>query len=130
MSIKPCQYFNIKKPKHDQHSPHTHTTPKYVPTIQYAPPSTTSNITGSQIIYFQQVIYTLLFYARFINSTMLTIVGYIDTNIFTYQWDNINNRINHFLDHTSTHPYDKLTHHKSDINLWVHIDDSYLTEPK
>ena len=48
---KALSIFQHKNPKHDQHSPHPHTTPDYGANIQYAPPRTTSNITESQIIY-------------------------------------------------------------------------------
>ena len=61
---------------------------------------------------------------------MLTSVGSIYTHLSTSQWDNINNRINHFLDYAATHPYAKVTYHKSDMHLWVHTDNSYLAEPK
>ena len=42
---KALSRFQHKKPKHDQHSPHPHTTPNYGAKIQDAPPSTTSNLT-------------------------------------------------------------------------------------
>ena len=92
MSKNPCKYFNIKT-KHDQHSPHPHATPKYGANIQYAPPSTTSILTESQIIYWQQVIGTFLLYYRVIKSTILNAVGYIATHFYIAQLDNINNRI-------------------------------------
>ena len=60
---------------------------------------------------------------------MLTAVGYIATHLSTAQWENINNRINHFLYYTSTHPDAKVKYYKTDIILWVHIDYSYLAEP-
>ena len=47
---KALSIFQNKKPKHDQHSPHTHATPNYGVKIQYSPTSTTSNIIESQII--------------------------------------------------------------------------------
>ena len=73
---------------------------------------------------------TFLFYARAINSTMLTSVVSIATHLSTSQWDNINNSINHFLEYAATHPDAKLTYKKSDMHLWVHIDTSYVNEPK
>ena len=127
---KSLSIFQHKKPKHDQHSPHPHATPNYGAKIQYAPPSTTSNLTESQIIYCQLVIVTFLFYAHTINSIMLTAVGYIATHISIAQWDNIENRINQFLDYAATHPDAKVTYHKSNMHLWFHTDATYLTEPK
>ena len=61
---------------------------------------------------------------------MLHSVGSISTHISTDQWDNINNRINNFLDDAATHPDSKLTYHKSDMHLWIHTDASYLVETK
>ena len=61
---------------------------------------------------------------------MLPAVGYIVTHISTSQWDNINKRINHFLEYATTHPYAKVTYPKMDMHLWFHIDASYLTEPR
>ena len=58
---------------------------------------------------------------------MLTAVRYIATHISTAQWDNINNRINHFLGYAATRLDAKITYHKSDMHLWVHTDASYLT---
>ena len=71
-----------------------------------------------------------MFYARAINYTMLTTVGYITTHISTGQWDNINNWINQFLDYAATHTDAKITHHKSGMHLWVHAYAYYLTETK
>ena len=101
---KSLSIFQHKTDKNNQHSPHTHTTSNYGANIQYAPSSTTSNITESQIIYYQQVIVTFLFYTRVIDYNMLTSVGYIDTHLSTSQWDNNKNHINNFLDYESTHP--------------------------
>ena len=42
---KPLSIFQHKKPKHEQHSPHPHTTPNYGANSQYASPNTTSNLT-------------------------------------------------------------------------------------
>ena len=77
--------FQHKKPKHGQYSPHPQATPDYGAKIQYAPPSSTSNITVSQIIYFQEIIGTFLLYSCAINSIMLTTVGYIAAHLSTTQ---------------------------------------------
>ena len=61
---------------------------------------------------------------------MLTAVGYIVTQIYTAQWENINNRINHFLEYAATHPFDKVTYKIIKMHLWIHTYASYLTEPK
>ena len=66
----------------------------------------------------------------FLVYTRQTIVGSIATHLSTGQCENINKRINHFLDYADTHPDDKLTYQKIDMNLWVHTDASYLAEPK
>ena len=61
---------------------------------------------------------------------MLSAVGSIDTHISTYQWYNINNRINHFLEYLAIHLDDKLTYNKIDMHIWVHKGASYLSEQK
>ena len=127
---KSWSIFQHKKPKNDQHSPHPHAKPDYGAKIQYAPPSTTSNIKESKIIYCKNFIGTFLFYACAIDSTVLTSVRYISTHIFTAQWDNINNCINSFLDYAATHPNSKVMYHKINMHIWVRIDSSYLDEPK
>ena len=127
---KALSRFKHKIPKHDQDSPHPHATPNYGAKIQYATPSTASNLIESQIIYCQQVIGAFLFYGQAIESTMLTSVGSIVTHLSTAHWDNIKNLINHFLDYSATHLDVKVTHHKIDMHIWVHTDDYYLTETK
>ena len=57
---KALSIFQHKKPKHHQYSPHPHATPNYGTNIRYAHPSTTSNLTESQIVYFQQFLDTFL----------------------------------------------------------------------
>ena len=61
---------------------------------------------------------------------MLTAIGSIFTHLSTYQWYNINNRINHFFDYVATYPGSKITYQKINMHIWVHIDTSYLAEPK
>ena len=61
---------------------------------------------------------------------MLTAVRYIATHLYIAQWNNINNRINHFLDYAATHPYAKVTYHNINIHLWVNTNAFYLNKPK
>ena len=61
---------------------------------------------------------------------MLTSVVSIETHLSVSQWDIIKNRINQFLDYSSTHSDAKITYHKIDMHIWVHKDASYLSEPK
>ena len=64
-------------------------------------------------MYWKQVIGNFLFYDRAIDSTMLTWVGYIATHLSTDQWENINIRINHFLNYAANHPDAKLIYYKA-----------------
>ena len=71
---------------HAQDSPHHCARPNYGAKIQYANPITNTTLTTNQLKHAQQVIGVFLFYARAIDSTMLSAIGSIATNLSTDPW--------------------------------------------
>lgn len=77
----------------------------------------------------QEVVGTLLYYARAVDSTMLTALsslasaqanGTVETERAT----------NQLLDYCATHPNAGIVYHASEMRLRIHSDASYLCEPK
>jgi hypothetical protein len=79
--------------------------------------------------YVEDVVGTFLYYARCVNSTMLTALGSIAT-----QQANPNKntmiKVKQFLDYAFTHPNAIVTYQASDMVLTAHSDASYLSEAK
>ena len=71
----------------------------------------------------------LLFYARAIDSTMLTALSMIVSQQ-VHPTEQTPTCIKYFLDYSTTNNEAVITYHASDMVLVVHIDASYLTEPK
>ena len=72
--------FKHEAPRKPQHQPYPHTKPTYGATKQYAEESDTSDPASKQEqTYIKEVIGTFLYYARCVNSTMLTALGSLAT---------------------------------------------------
>jgi hypothetical protein len=68
--------FHHPTPTKPQHSPHAWLKPVYGATPQMtAPPDTSANLAAADITTLQQIIGTLLYYARAVDSTMLVALG-------------------------------------------------------
>jgi hypothetical protein len=89
------------------------------------PPSSTKR----KKTFVQEVIGMFLYYARCVDSTMLTALG----SLATQQANPTVNtmiKVRQFLDYAATHPDAILTYHASDMVLAGHSNASYLSESK
>jgi hypothetical protein len=66
-----------------------------------------------------------LYYARYINSTMLTVLGSIATQQAN-PTENTMIKVQQFMDYAFTHPNAIVTYQASDMVLTAHSDASYL----
>jgi hypothetical protein len=121
------QHTPLAKP---QHQPYPHIKPMYGVTKQYAETIDTSPpLSKEDKKYVQEVVGMFLYYARCVDSTILTALG----SIATQQANPTKNtmiKVKQFLDYAFTHPDAIVTYQTSDIVLAAHSDASYLSEAK
>jgi len=73
---KALKTYLDKRPKRPQHAPHAWTAPSYGSKVQLTPPADNSKpLNAGGLTRIQQIIGTLLFYGRAINSTLLVALG-------------------------------------------------------
>ena len=120
--------FQHKEPIRPQHSPFMCTIQKYSTNSQVAKqPDTSPELPKDQTKRIQQIIGTLLYYARVVDSTLLVALCTLaqhQSKCTTKTWD----RINHLLDYCATHPNEIVRFKASDMILKVHSDASYLSK--
>ena len=112
------------------HSPSQWTYPTYRPHSQLTKTPDTSKLledTGKKKI--QQIIGSLLYYARAVDSTMLLAIGDI-ASAQANSTINTMKAVTHLLNYASTHPNSHVQFNASNMILHVHSDASYLTAPK
>jgi hypothetical protein len=111
-----------------QHSPHAWLAPAYGAKTQFAPDADTSAaLNPLETKRVQEVVGTLLFYARAVDPTMLVALGTIassKTSLDTAQ------ALTQLLNYAATHPDATIRYHASSMILHVHSDASYLSAPK
>ena len=122
------QRFDHVAPKKPQHSPHAWTQPNYGAKQQMtASPDNSTPLAPKEVTKLQQIIGTLLYYARAVDSTMLVALGTL-ASAQTKATTNTMKAANQLLDYAATHPNAKIRFKKSDMILHVHSDASYLSE--
>ena len=120
--------FRHPKPKKPQHNPFKYIQPEYGAKVQLTPDKDTSeklDAQGKKRI--QEVLGTLLYYARAVDPTLLVTVS----SLATQQKDptiKTMAAIDHLLDYCATHPNAITRFHPSDMVLHVESDASYLSE--
>ena len=120
--------FRHPFPKKPQHNPAHFTQPEYGAKVQYEPEADTSeklDTMGKKRI--QEILGTLLYYARAVDPTLLVSVSSLarqqkEPTIKTMA------AVNHLLDYCATHPNATTRFHQSDMVLHVESDASYLSE--
>jgi len=111
-----------------QHQPHPHVKPTYGTKAQY-----TEDVDSSPPLdkqgknYIQEVIGTLLYYARCVDNTMLPALGSL-TMQQANPMQNIKKLFHQLLDYAATHPDAIITCRARDMVLAGHSDASYLSE--
>ena len=104
--------------------------PNYGAKVQYVPDADTSRLaTKDEKTFIQQVVGTFLYYGCAVDGTMLTALSDIASEQALPTATTIK-KTQKFMDYAATHPDAVLTYRKSDMQLAVHSDASYLSEPK
>jgi hypothetical protein len=123
------QRFRHTPPKKPQHNPYRYIQPEYGTTIQYEQEEDTSeqlDAAGKKRI--QEILGTLLYYARAVDPTLLVTVSALARQQKA-PTTNTMDAVNHLLDYCATHPDAVIRFHSSDMILHVESDASYLSEP-
>lgn len=121
--------FQHPMPTHPQDSPHPCNAPQYGVKVQQPEPLDTSPpASAKDKQYIQQVIGTLLYHARSIDSTTLVALSSIAADQANPTEDTLK-RTKQLLDYVATHPDAVLRYVKSDMQLRVDSDASYLNAP-
>ena len=127
---KALQKFMHPKPPKPQHSPHKWIQPDYGAKKQMSEdPDTTPPLDKLGIKRLQQVVGTLLFYARAVDPTMLVALGTLAAQQ-TKGTEATMTACCQLLDYAATHPDAAIRYRKSGMILMIHSDASYLSEPK
>jgi len=117
------------KPATPEHNPHTWKPPQYGKTAQYVePPKQLPILPKDRIRRIQQVIGSLLYYARAVDHTILVAVNDIAAQQSKATTET-EDKVNKLLNYVATHPNATLTYRKSHMRLAVHSDASYLSAP-
>jgi hypothetical protein len=123
---KALERFQHPPPKRPQHSPHDWQAPQYGAKTQLTNEADTSPLlppSGIQLL--QQVVGTLLYYARAVDNTMLVAIGSISSEQ-TKGTQHTLDKVTHLLNYCTTHPEAVIRYHASDMALHIHSDASYL----
>ena len=126
---KALRRFKVPVPRHIVHSP------AYCPPIVYAKaqlvdvPDTTDPLTSAEITHVQQVIGVFLFYARCIDPTISTVLNKLSKQLSS-PTKRLLQRLDHLLAYMACHPNAEVVFKASDMQLCIHSDASYLSEPE
>jgi hypothetical protein len=122
--------FQQSPPLTPQHAPHPWTPPTYGVATQLTPvPDTTEPLDASNKTHLQEIIGTLLYYARAVDSTILVALGTLASAQATATQATLH-AAEHLLDYCATHPHATVRFQASDMCLHIHSDASYLSESK
>jgi hypothetical protein len=121
------QHHSLGRP---QHSSRAWQKPQYGAHPQMTPAHDDSTILPQpELTRIQEIIGTLLFYGRAINSTMLVALGTIASKQIKGT-DSTSQAFTQLLNYASAHPDATVRYHASDMCLHIHSDASYLSEAK
>jgi hypothetical protein len=124
------QRFQHPVPSKPEHAPHDWKPPQYGAKIQYAEsPDETPYLDVADKKRVQEVLGTLLYYARAIDITMLKAIGTIATQQANPTEATMKALVK-LLNYAATHPDAELRYVASDMCLWNDSDASYLSEAK
>ena len=122
--------FQHAKPAKPCYFPHPVKPIQYGATVQYADVELEpAPATKEQIKHCQQVIGTLLFYARAVDPTMLPALNTLAETQAAPTKDTLLN-IKQLLDYAATNPNAAIKYRASKIHLWVDSNAAYLVAPK
>jgi hypothetical protein len=120
--------FQHPKPTKPVHAPHRFNPPQYGVKVQLtAPADRSAPLQPSGCKRIQQIVGTLLFYGRAVDSTLLMTLSSLASRQ-TKATEQDASDTDHLLNYCATHPNATLRYHASDMILKVHSDASYLSE--
>jgi hypothetical protein len=126
-SLHKFQHPLTKRP---QYAPHNWTVPAYGQLIQYAPlPDAAPPATAAEITRAQAIMGTLLYNAHAVDPTLLVPLSALASQLSTSTTATFKD-VSHLLDYCSTHLESTIRYFSSDMQLKIHSDASYLSEPK
>jgi hypothetical protein len=115
--------------KRPQYDPSTWTEPAYGQRIQYAPsPDESAAASAADITRAQGIVGTLLYYARSEDPTLIMPLSTIASRLSTATATTMDT-VSHLLDYCSTKPDAAICYYASNMQLKIHSDASYLSEP-
>ena len=127
---KALKRFKHPKPSKPQNQPYPHVPIKYGAKVQYAEPTDSSPpLDKDDKKFIQEVTGTFLYYARAIDSTMLTALSALASKQASPTQKTME-KCKQFLDYAASQPEAVVTYKTSDMKLAIHSDASYLSEPK
>jgi hypothetical protein len=120
--------FQHPLPKRPEDSPHAWLAPTYGTTTQLTPPLDDSPpLDAAGTTRRQEIIGTLLYYARAVDPTMLVALGTL-ASAQANGTEAAVTAMTQLLNYCATHPDAVIRYHASDMQLHVHSDASYLSE--
>jgi hypothetical protein len=127
---KALQRFHHPQPTKPEHSPHRYIEPQYGAPVQYTDPEdTTAPLNKADIKQLQEIIGTLLYYARAVDSTMLVALSSLAA-AQTKGTQKTAEACTKLLNYAATHPNATVRYKASKMVLHIHSDASYLSEPQ
>ena len=124
---KALKRFCHPHPQKPQHSPHRWEIPAYGQKTQYAPIELDlPPLPPAALTRVQQVVGTLLYYARAIDSTMLVALNSIASEQASATIETTK-AVDHLLDYAATHPSATVRYYASGMRLHIDSDASYLS---
>jgi hypothetical protein len=128
----PATLYKFKHiaPSRPQHSPHRFNAPQYGTKVQLTDPIDLSpllDVIAKKRI--QQIVGTLLYYARAVDNTLLVALSALasEQSVAT---ERTNQSIQQLLDYCHTNPNATVIYKASDMKLHIHSDAGYLNESK
>lgn len=120
--------FNHPQPSKPQHQPHPHVPIVYGAKEQLAKqPDTAPPLNKEDSKFIQEVTGVFNYYARAIDGTMLPALSAIASEQ-SKPTETTMKKTKQFLDYAATNPNAVLTYRRSNMNLAIHSDASYLSE--
>jgi hypothetical protein len=122
--------FQHPHPTKPEDSPHRWNAPNYGSKIQLSPLADTSPaLAKDDITRIQQVVGTLLYYARAVDSTMFVALGTLAA-AQSQGTEATAQALTQLLNYAATHPNAVVRYYASGMVLYIHSDASYNSEPK
>ena len=127
---KVLQRYKHEMPTKPQHSPYPATPRIYGKAAQDPlPPDTTPLLPKDEKTRIQQIVGSILYYARAVDNTVLTAINHIGAEQ-AQATKHTASTVKHLLDYLATHPVATIRYYASPMILNVHSDAAYLVAPR